>query len=111
MTTLYWIFEYIKVFLAYMFVMYVWPMTVFRGFLKGKSHTFCFAFCVTAQVILINDVVLFLGLFNLLNSWLVRLLFYGTFIFSVIRGVKISEAQIDTVHFLISCTYCPKIFM
>lgn len=110
MTTLYWIFEYIKVFLAYMFVMYVWPLTVFRGFLKDKSRTFRFAFCVTVQVILINDAVLILGLFHLLNAWVVRLLFYGTFIFSILRRTSFGEREINTVKHLISGTYGIKLF-
>lgn len=110
MTTLYWIFEYIKVFLAYMFVMYVWPLTVFRGFLKGKSRTFRFAFCVTVQVILINDAVLILGLFHLLNAWVVRLLFYGTFIFSILRRTSFGEREINTIKHLISGTYGIKLF-
>lgn len=111
MTTLYWIFEYIKVFLAYMFVMYVWPLTVFRGFLKDKSRTFRFAFCVTVQVILINDTVLFLGLFHMLNAWVVRLLFYGTFIFSILRRISFGEREINTVKHLISGTYGLKLFV
>lgn len=110
MTTLYWIFEYIKVFLAYMFVMYVWPLTVFRGFLKGKSRTFRFAFCVTVQVILINDAVLILGLFHLLNAWVVRLLFYGTFVFSILKRTSFGEREINTIKHLISGTYGVKLF-
>lgn len=109
-TTLYWIFEYIKVFLAYMFVMYVWPLTVFGGFLKGKSRTFRFAFCVTVQVILINDVVLLMGLFHLLNAWVIRLIFYGTFFFSIFRRHRIGEKEINTVKHLISGTYGVKLF-
>lgn len=111
MTTLYWIFEYMKVFLAYMFVMYVWPLTVFRGFLKNKSRTFRFAFCVTVQVILINDAVLFLGLFHLLNAWVVRLLFYGSFLFSILRRISFGEKEINTFKHLISGTYGLKLFI
>jgi len=110
-TTLYWIFEYIKVFLSYMFVMYVWPLTVFDGFLKNKTRTFRFAFCVTVQVILINDAVLILGLFHLLNAWVVRLLFYGTFFISILRRTSFGEKEINTVKHLISGTYGVKLFV
>lgn len=111
MITLYWIWEYIKVFAVYMLVMYVWPLTVFRGFLKGKSRTVRFAFCVTVQVVLINSAVLLLGLLHLLNAWVVRLLFYGVFLVSVFWKVRIGKEQIKTVRHLVSGTYGRKLFL
>ena len=36
----YWIIEYFKVLIAYGLVMFVWPLVVFRGFLKKNSEDF-----------------------------------------------------------------------
>ena len=33
----YWIIEYVKLLLAYGFVMFVWPSVVFRPYLQGKG--------------------------------------------------------------------------
>ena len=55
--TFYWIMEYGKVLLSYGLLMFVWPLTVFRGFLKGRGATFKFSFCVTVQVVIINTAV------------------------------------------------------
>lgn len=65
----YWVFEYGKVLIAYIALMYIWPMVVFRRYLAPKSRTYKFAFCTTVQVILINTVVLLLGLVHILNRW------------------------------------------
>ena len=80
MEKLFWILEYVKVFLAYFFVTFLWPMVVFRKFLKGKSRTFKFAFCVGPQILLINTVVLLMGLVKVLNPTTFRIVFWGTFI-------------------------------
>ena len=40
----YWAVEYGKVFIAYMALMYIWPMVVFRKYLAPKSRTYRFAF-------------------------------------------------------------------
>ena len=75
----YWAVEYGKVFIAYMALMYIWPMVVFRKYLAPKSRTYRFAFCSTVQVVIVNTVVLLLGLVHLLNRWTMILVFYGVF--------------------------------
>lgn len=74
--------ESIKVLAAYAALFYIWPCTIFRGRLKGKGLTFRFAFCSVVQIVLLNGVVLGLGLLHILNAWVVRILFFGAFIFS-----------------------------
>lgn len=81
----YWVLEYGKVFLGYMFLMFVWPGVVFRKHLKDKNRKYCFSFCVTIQVLIMNTVVLMLGLFHVLNKWVVVIPFYGVFLWSVSR--------------------------
>lgn len=85
----YWIFEYIKVFLAYFFLMFVYPSVVFSSYLKGKGKVFRFGFCMCSMIMLISTVVLTLGLVGLLNVWVVRILFYGSFLWSVFRRVHL----------------------
>ena len=75
----YWISEYGKVFCGYLFLMLLWPLVVFHGYLKGKSKTFCFGFCTAVTVVIANTAVLGLGLFHILDQWLIRLGFYGVF--------------------------------
>lgn len=82
MSDVYWYIEYGKVLAAYAALLYIWPSVVFRTYLKGKGRTFRFLFCVTVPVVLYNGVVLGLGLLGFLNVWIVRALFYGTFLFS-----------------------------
>ena len=81
----YWVLEYGKVFLGYIFLMFVWPGVVFRKHLKGKNRRYYFGFCVTIQILIMNTVVLMLGLFHVLNKWLIVILFYGAFLWSVSR--------------------------
>ena len=75
--------EFVKVIAAYVTLLYIWPSVVFYKYLKGKGMTFRFLFCSTVQIVLINSIVLGLGLFQILNVWLVRGLFFGAFIFSM----------------------------
>ena len=44
-TATYWTGEFVKVLLAYIILMYVWPSVLFRKHLKEKSRTYRFAFC------------------------------------------------------------------
>ena len=81
----YWISEYGKVFCGYLFLMFLWPLVVFHGYLKGKSKRDIFSFCVTVQIVMINTVVLMLGLFGILHIRLVAILFYGIFLAAVLR--------------------------
>ena len=89
----YWFFEYAKVLAAYVLLMFVWPSVVFRGYLRGKGKTVRFCFCVTVQVLLVNTVVLGLGLLHILNPFTVCALFYGVFLFSLLRGKRVSAAN------------------
>lgn len=80
---LYWILEYGKVFIGYIFLMFIWPSVVFRKFLKDKKNSFRFSFCVTVQICLINTIVLVMGLFHVLDDRLVDYIFWGIFILAV----------------------------
>jgi len=109
--TLYWIMEYGKVLLGYGFLMFIWPLTVFRGFLKGRGATFKFSFCVTAQVVIINTVVLLLGLLHILNDWTMRILFYGVFIYSIREWFKITPERKNKFKYLVNGSYGFKNFV
>lgn len=111
MTTLYWVLEYSKVFLAYMFIMFVWPSVVFRDYLRGRSKSFWFGFCVTVQPVLVNTVVLSLGLIHLLYPFIVRFLFYGTFLFCGMKRIHISKKQIKKIRYLANGTYGMRTFL
>ncbi len=89
----YWGMEYGKVFWGYVFLMFIWPMVIFRNHLRGKSKTYGFGFCVTVQIIIINTVVLTLGLFHILNRIIVALFFYGTFLLAIWRSVSLRRGQ------------------
>ena len=81
----YWILEFVRVLIGYIFLMYVWPSVVFRKILSGKSLTYRFAFCSTISVLLINTTVLGLGLFHILNRWTVFFIFHGIFLASILK--------------------------
>ena len=87
----YWILEFIKVFIGYACLMYVWPSVVFRKKLSGKSLTFRFAFCSTVSVLLLNTLVLGLGLLHILKGWIVFAAFYGIFAASILREGKLRK--------------------
>ncbi len=87
MNTGYWILEYGKVFCGYLFLMFLWPSVVFHGHLRGKSRTWRFGFCVTVPIVIMNTVVLLLGLFHVLNQWIICLLFYGIFALMFVRNM------------------------
>ena len=111
MITLYWALEYSKVFLGYLFIMFVWPSVVFRRYLGGKSKTFRFSFCVTVQVVLVNTVVLLLGLLHILNPWVIRLIFYGTFLLSAARSIRFGERERKNFKRIVTGTYGHKLFL
>ena len=56
--TPYWVSEYMQVLFGYFFLMFLWPMVVFAGHLRGKSKIYRFSFCAVAQPVLVNTVVL-----------------------------------------------------
>ena len=80
--------EYVKVLAAYLALLYVWPSIVFYKYLKGKGLTFRFLFCSTVQVVLINGVILGLGLLHILNVWVVRGLFWGLPVITVLFSLR-----------------------
>ncbi len=100
----YWIFEYIKVFLVYGFVLFVWPSVVFRKYLKTKSITFRFCFCATVQIIIINSVVLLLGLFHLLNKFTMCLFFFGIFLWSLREFYVLNEDRKKRIKYVMTGT-------
>lgn len=104
----YWIIEYAKVFGGYGFLLFVWPLTVFRKYLKEKSITFRFAFCVTAQIMLINTIVLGLGLLHILNAWTIRILFWGIFLFSLRDKFRITKDGRKKFKSFVTGTYGVK---
>ena len=83
MENLYWMLEYGKVFLGYLFLMFLWPSVVFGGHLKEKTRTYRFSFCVTVQIVIVNIVVLVLGLLHILHQAVVVILFYGIFFYAL----------------------------
>lgn len=85
MDTWYWIAEYGKVFMGYLFLMFLWPSVVFAKHLRGKSKTYRFSFCVTVPIVIMNTAVLTLGLFHGLNQWIIRLTFYGSFTWALLK--------------------------
>ena len=82
----YWISEYLRLMLAYGFVLYVWPAVVFEKHLAGKSLRYRFAFCVTVPLLLANTVILLLGLVHALRPWVVSTLFYCVFAWRLLRN-------------------------
>lgn len=85
----YWVSEYGKVFCGYLFLMFLWPSVVFRGHLRKRNKTYCFCFCVTAMIVIVNTTVLFLGLLHMLNQKLIAGIFYGIFIFSLLKNIVV----------------------
>ena len=107
----YWVFEYGKVLIAYIALMYIWPMVVFRRYLAPKSRTYKFAFCTTVQVILINTVVLLLGLVHILNRWTMILFFYGGILVSLLWKRKFTGEGIQRVRQVFVGTRGVKLFL
>lgn len=111
MVTLYWLLEYGKVLCGYLFLMFLWPSVVFRKYLRKKSKIFWFSFCVTAQVVLVNTVVLSLGLLHILNRWVVIAIFYGIFLWSLLKDVRFEQEEIRKIYRLLVGTYGIKSFL
>lgn len=108
MNTFYWILQYIWVLIAYIFIMYIWPSVVFKKHLSGKSRTYRFAFCTVGMVALVNLSCIVLGMPHLLFNWLYRLIFYGVFLFFLLKDKRISHLTIKKFKNLISGTYGAK---
>ena len=106
MDKLYWAMEYIRVFVAYFFILYLWPSVVFKDYLKKKtSRTFKFAFCTVVQPVLINTVVSGLGLIGLLKPFVFNILFYGTFLYFLLRDFRIKRRNIRRFKHMVGGTY------
>ena len=105
MDTWYWALEYVRVFFAYVMILFVWPSVVFRDYLRGRSRTVRFAFCVTVPVVLLNTVVLSLGVFHILYGWLIAVLFYGTLLLGLLRWHPVRREQIKKISRLFLGTY------
>lgn len=110
MVTWYWATEYFKVLAGYVFIMFIWPSVVLRKYLRGRSVTFWFGFCVTFQPMLFNTVVLFLGLLHILNIWVVRGLFFIPFALEVSRWLSWGRKETKNVKHLLNGTYGIKMF-
>lgn len=108
---LYWIIEYVKVLLGYGFLMFVWPLTIFRKYLRNKSVTFKFGFCISAQVVIVNTVVLMLGLVHILNDWTLRILFYGSFLYSIRHCFALTKERKTKIKYLVHGSYGFKNFV
>lgn len=105
----YWWMECFKVLLAYIVMVFVYPTILFRNYLKGKSRTFWFGFCVTGSLMLITTVVIALGIVHLLNAWVVRILFYGSLIWSITRSVRMPMTLRYLVYKVRNRTYGGKL--
>jgi hypothetical protein len=103
--------EYGKVFLGYLFLMFLWPSVVFYKHLQSKSKVYRFGFCVATQPVLVNTVVLCLGLLHILNRWGVILLFYGTFIAVVCKRFHINHKKIEQLYRVATGVYGVKTFL
>lgn len=90
--------------------MFIWPAFMLRKYLKGRSATFVFAFCVTFQTVLINTVVIMLGLLHLLNAWVIRSLFYIPFLIEAVRRLGWGKSEVRKLVHLFNGTYGLKMF-
>ncbi len=105
----YWWMEYGKVMLAYLVLVFVYPSILFRNYLKGKGRIFWFGFCVTSSILLISTAVILLGLVHLLNVWVVRILFWGSLIWSISRSAKIPMTPRYFIYKVQNRTYGGKL--
>ena len=103
-TATYWTGEFVKVLLAYIILMYVWPSVLFRKHLKEKSRTYRFAFCSTVSIMLLSTCILGLGIIHILNKWLVAILFYGSLLISLVWKKKWRGTSLIYIHQLLAGT-------
>ena len=80
--------ETLKVGTAYAAMLYIWPCILFRGVLRNKGLTFRFLFCSMVQPVLLSTTALALGLFHILNVWLMRALFWGALVVSLLKPFR-----------------------
>jgi len=103
--------EYVKVLLAYVLIMFIYPSILFRAYLKGKGRVFWFFFCVSSQILLVSTVVLLLGLFHILNVWVCRVLFYGSLVWSISRSVRFNMPLRYFIHKVQNHTYGVRLLL
>ncbi|MCR5727721.1 MAG: hypothetical protein K6G24_09675 [Lachnospiraceae bacterium] len=108
METLYWLLQYFWVLIAFGFIMFVWPMVVFKKHLNGKSKTYRFSFCSVVMIVIINTACILLGLLHILNQVVFCLVFYGFFLFFLLRKKTIPQNVKKKFKNLIGGTYGPK---
>lgn len=84
----YWIFEYIKTLIVYGLVFYLWTKVVFHAHLHKKDTAYRFAFCTLVPVAVFTTVITILGILHILNTPLVAVLFYGSFVVQLLRNFK-----------------------
>ena len=104
MDQIYWVFEFIKVLLAYLFIMYVWPSVIFRRHLAGKGRAYRFCFCVNMSILLINTGVIFLGLIHILNQVLVMVLFWAVFLVQLVRNYDLRLSRLKDIRSVLNKT-------
>lgn len=100
----YWVIEFIKVLLGYMFITYLWPAVVFRKHLSGKSRAYRFCFCVNISILLSTTGVLFLGLIHLLFQPLVAVIFWGVFLVQLFRNYDFGLSQFKNIRLVFNKT-------
>ena len=100
----YWVFEFIKVLLTYMFIMYLWPSVVFRKHLCRKSRAYRFCFCVNISILVINTGVLTLGLIHLLNQVVVAIVFWAVFAIQLFRNYDLGLSRFKNIRKVLNRT-------
>ncbi len=83
MNIMYWIKEYILVFLAYGFVMFVVPEILLRKYLRGRTLTMRICFDSLFSVSAINLIVLIQGLCHVLYPWVTAVIFWAGLVLSL----------------------------
>lgn len=73
------IIEYIFILLALFVVLYVFPRMLFSKFLVGKTAYYKIFFCISSMYTIICLLFVVFGVLNILDTLLIRLLFYGAF--------------------------------
>ncbi|MBP5280152.1 MAG: hypothetical protein J6Z03_06680, partial [Erysipelotrichaceae bacterium] len=107
----YWIIEMIKVFLAYMFVLFVWPSVVFYKYFRNKSLSQRFLICTIGVPIAITTLVIMLGLFHLLYQLIFVIGFYVIFAVQLYRMLDIPQEFFLHIKYLMTGSMKFKTFV
>lgn len=107
----YWLLQYIGIFIAYLFTMYLWPTVVFHRHLNKKSRIYWFGFCSIGMPLLVNTAITFLGLLHILNNFVTFVLFHGVFLVQLFRNYRLSEDSRNHLRYLVQGTMKPKTFI